>query len=306
MNSVLTQKIPKGTFSNYLNKKYMRNEFQMIINITDQDQEHRKKLKQLDAKLCRYKDIYPYEYNIIKINNSHEHVNASMMNVITEGSFIASQGPNDNTVDDFWQMCFQYNVKYILMLCKEFEENKKKCSNYWDKNMVSENFQNVDFQTYPPDNYINFIVRNKITICNKITNEAREFEHMQFKQWPDHSTPNIQNYVMLFSQMFSFIDEGRELKKNNIQIGPILIHCSAGIGRTGVFITLYALCKEIDNQLKSQDSDCIIFSVFNFVRKLKEMRLFSVENINQYNFIYKFLEEYLREINFPPQPQMSS
>ena len=104
MNSVLTQKIPKGTFSNYLNKKYMRNEFQMIINITDQDQEHRKKLKQLDAKLCRYKDIYPYEYNIIKINNSHEHVNASMMNVITEGSFIASQGPNDNTVDDFWQM----------------------------------------------------------------------------------------------------------------------------------------------------------------------------------------------------------
>ena len=284
----------------------MRNEFQMIINITDQDQEHRKKLKQLDAKLCRYKDIYPYEYNIIKINNSHEHVNASMMNVITEGSFIASQGPNDNTVDDFWQMCFQYNVKYILMLCKEFEDNKKKCSNYWDKNMVSENFQNVDFQTNPPDNFTNFIVRNKITICNKITNEARKFEHMQFKQWPDHSTPNIQNYVMLFSQMFRFIDEGRELKKNNIQIGPILIHCSAGIGRTGVFITLYALCKEIDNQLKSQDSDCIIFSVFNFVRKLKEMRLFSVENINQYNFIYKFLEEYLREINFPPQPQMSS
>ena len=304
----------------------MRNEFQVIINITDQDPEHKKKLKQLDAKLCRYKEIYPYEYNIIKINNSHENVNASMMNVITEGSFIASQGPNDNTVDDFWQMCFQYNVRYILMLCKEFEDNKKKCSNYWDKNMISQNFENIDFQILSQDN---FIERKKITIFNKTTNETRLFHHLQFKQWPDHATPNIQNYVMLFREMFKFVDEGGELKNknnnnnsnnnsnnsknnsnnnsnNNIPMGPILIHCSAGIGRTGVFLTLYALCKEINNQLKSQDSDCIIFSVYNFVRKLKEMRMFSVENINQYNFIYKFLEEYLREVNIPQQPQMSS
>ena len=314
----------------------MRNEFQMIINLTDQDQEHKKKLKQLDSKLCRYKDIYPYEYNVIKINNSHENVNASMMNIITEGSFIASQGPNDNTVDDFWQMCFQYNVGYILMLCKEFEDNKKKCSNYWDNNMVSTNFQNTGFQLTYQDN---FIERKQIMIHNKITNESRLFHHLQFKHWPDHATPNIQNYVKLFTQMFQFVDEGRELKNKNInnnninnnsnnninnninnnsnnninsnnnnQIpnGPILIHCSAGIGRTGVFLTLYALCKEITNQLRSQDSDCIIFSVYNFVRKLKEMRMFSVENINQYNFIYKFLEEYLREVNTPQQPQMSS
>ena len=82
---------------------------------------------------------------------------------------------------------------------------------------------------------------------------------------------------------------------------PILIHCSAGIGRTGVFLTLYAICNEIKKQINSQNSVDLIFNVFNFVRKLKEMRMFSVENINQYNFIYKFLEQYLIERNVPPQ-----
>ena len=299
MKDVTTQKIVKGQFANQFNKRNARNEFQTIIDYTDKDQNHKDHLEKLDASICRYKDIYPYKYNVVEINNEHKMVNASWMSVFSERSFIASQAPNDNTLDDFWQMCFEHNVTHILMLCKEFEDNKKKCSNYWDVNVKFKNFVVNNCEKLGEDNVI---VQKRITLTNLKDSTQRTFEHIQFKEWPDHSTPNIHNYVMIFENLFNFVDVARE--KNKKTNNPILIHCSAGIGRTGVFLTLYAICNEIKKQISSDNgSDLIIFNVFNFVRKLKEMRMYSVENINQYNFIYKFLEQYLKEKNTPQLQQ---
>ena len=290
-----------GHGSNELNKRLFKLEFQKIINYTDQDPEHREQLKKLDTPLCRYKDIFPYEYNVIDISTPNKFVNASFMHVLSLNHFIASQGPKDNTIDDFWTMCFEKNVPRILMLCNELEGNKKKCSNYWDQNMKSELFENIGNIIIKQDNNLE---QKIIRIRNKKTGEEREFPHLQFKDWPDHSTPNIKNYVKLFQYLFDFVDESKICDKNrkeddktkNPSSFPVLVHCSAGIGRTGVFLTLYGICYEINKQINSS-SQMIIFSVFNFVRKLKEMRLFSVENINQYYFIYIFLEEYLKEKN---------
>ena len=308
MNGITTQKVTLGQGSKEFSKKNTRIEFQKIINYTDQDPEHKKILKRLDAKICRYKEIYPYEKNIVEISNDHKYVNASYMHIFFLNSFIASQGPNDNTVDDFWQMCFEKEIKKILMLCKETEDNKKKCSNYWDKDMKANMFENKETKVLYSDNIIE---EKTITILNKKDGKIKTFPHIQFKEWPDHTTPNIENYVQLFQKLFDFVGLMKEKepekapKKEKRNEGekekefPILVHCSAGIGRTGVFLTLYAICYEIDKQIKSRNSDVISFNIFNFVRKLKEMRMFSVENINQYNFIYKFIEEYLREKNIP-------
>ena len=72
--------------------------------------------------------------------------------------YIATQGPNDNTIEDFWQMCFDYNINVIIMLCKEFEDGKKKCSPYWDiKN--PKNFKTLN---------INLIEQNQIFTIRKI------------------------------------------------------------------------------------------------------------------------------------------
>jgi protein tyrosine phosphatase len=289
---VLTQKIVLGHGSQELNKKYIRNEYQTIINYTDRDPAHKENLIKLDISLCRYKDVYPYKKNVIKVKTPNQFVNASYMHILVPNYFIASQGPKDNTIDDFWTMCFENNVTRILMLCKEFEEGKSKCSDYWDDKMKSELFVNKGTTIKMQNNNLE---QKLIRVENKKTGETREFPHLQFKDWPDHSTPNIQNYVQLFQYLFDFIDERNKdnITKNN----PVLVHCSAGIGRTGVFLTLYGICNEINKAI--QQGQEITFSVFNFVRKLKEMRLFSVENINQYNFIYKFLEEYLKEKNIP-------
>ena len=306
MKDITTQKIEKREKAKQFNKRIARQEFQRIIQYTDQDPKHKEQAEKLDGSLCRYKDIYPYKHNVVRINNEHKMVNASWMNIINEKSFIASQAPNDNTLNDFWQMCFDYNVTHILMLCKEIEENKKKCSNYWSANSKFRDFIVTNCEMMEQDNIIE---RKRITVtCIKEkTKMPKTFEHMQFKEWPDHSTPNIHNYVMIFEKLFKFIDDARGESNNKKINNPILIHCSAGIGRTGVFLTLYALCNEIKKQIHSEYSDdVLIFNIFNFVRKLKEMRMFSVENINQYNFIYKFLEQYLVEKNIPQEQSLGN
>ena len=306
MKDITTQKILKEDLAKQFNKRIARQEFQRIIQYTDQDPKHKEQTEKLDGSLCRYKDIYPYKHNVVRINNEHKMVNASWMNIINEKSFIASQAPNDNTLNDFWQMCFDYNVTHILMLCKEIEENKKKCSNYWSANSKFRDFIVTNCEMMEQDNIIE---RKRITVtCIKEkTKMPKTFEHMQFKEWPDHSTPNIHNYVMIFEKLFKFIDDARGESYNKKINNPIVIHCSAGIGRTGVFLTLYALCNEIKKQIHSEYSDdVLIFNIFNFVRKLKEMRMFSVENINQYNFIYKFLEQYLVEKNIKQEESLGN
>ena len=141
---VTTQKIKRGEGASYLCRRNTRNEFQKIINLTDKDPAHKESMLKIDQNLCRYKDIYPYKDDKIVLNinyNEHEDINASWMHIFELHSFIATQGPNDITIDDFWTMCFKYNVGAIIMLCKEFEDNKKKCSNYWDKTFKSAIFE---------------------------------------------------------------------------------------------------------------------------------------------------------------------
>ena len=207
-----TQKITKGSGQGEFSKKYSRNEFQTIINYTDQDPEHKKKLNKLDDNLCRYKDIYPYLNNSIHLSqSSHQYINASWMHIFTEKDFIASQGPNDNTVDDFLDMCFENNICGILMLCNEFEDNKKKCSNYWDQNMISSKYQYIGGQVKHQNEVI---VEKIIQIQNKSTGVQMLFPHLNFKKWPDHKTPDIENYVKLFEILFNFVDTCRTNNKN--------------------------------------------------------------------------------------------
>ena len=293
---VTTQKIKRGEGASYLCRRNARNEFQRIINLTDKDPAHKESMLNIDQSLCRYKEIYPYKEDKLVLTtdyNDHKYINASWMHIFELRSFIATQGPTDITIDDFWTMCFKYNVGRIIMLCKEVEDNKIKCSKYWDKALISDIFEIKECTILPDGN--DLIEEKIITIYNKKNNVTKTFPHIQFKAWPDHKIPNIQNYVPIFEKLFKFADDGRSKKEN---IPKILVHCSAGIGRTGVFLTLYTLCHEIQQQLKKKADD-IIFNVFNCVRKLKEMRMYSVENINQYNFIYRFLEEYLNEKNIP-------
>ena len=106
--------------------------------------------------------------------------------------------------------------------------------------------------------------------------------------WEDH-TALSKDYFKKIISMIKAIDQYRKIS---------VIHCSAGVGRTGTFICMYNLYHEIMNQIYiEKESDEIIFSLFNLVRKMKEMRIFSVENVNQFALLYDFANYLLLNYN---------
>ena len=235
-------------------------------------------------KFCRYSDIRTYKDNTVLINleSKDRYINASWIHIPEPRFFIATQGPLESTIEDFWDMCFLYEVKIIIMICKLKEKNIEKCSNYWEIYFGTYQVQTLNIK------YIDGIIYRKIQIKNKKNSKERSFLQLQLTTWDDHTAP-IENYKRII-EIIDYIDMNKD---NN----PVVVHCSAGVGRTGTFISLYILYKEIIGQIIDDNQKEIIFSIMNTVRKLKELRQNLVENEKQYNLLYKFINLLLIDKN---------
>ena len=232
--------------------------------------------------LNRYKDILPYKYNSIKISTNSQYINASPINIGDKKNlFIATQGPIPQTIEDFWTIIWELNSKVIVMLCNLFENNKKKCENYWETEMKQ--FKVKVKKEIKNDIYY---IR-EIQLINLLNKEERNITQIHYMNWPDHGVPD-NNKLKIFSEINELVDK---FNSNNM---PIIVHCSAGVGRTGTFIAMYLLEKEI---LKQIEDKCPIIRiiVFNIVRKLKEMRMYMVQTLEQYKLIYSFVEYLLED-----------
>ena len=180
-------------------------------------------------------------------------------------------------------MCFSYDVKVIVMLCQLKENNKEKCACYWEKNLNRYQIVRIGEEEQIDEG---LIVR-KIEMKDKYNCQFKNIFQIQLTTWDDHTAP-INNYKKII-EMIKFIDRKR-------QVFPVVVHCSAGIGRTGTFISMYNLYHEILEQINNKKGE-ISFSIMNLVRKLKEMRLYMVENEGQYKLLYQFANKFLQEIN---------
>jgi len=186
-------------------------------------------------------------------------------------------------------MVDQYNSNLVIMLCNLKEQGREKCANYWDVNTIG-NYTITPKEKEDENIDKNKIVIREIIIKNNLTNNEKTITQIHYKGWPDHGAPDIKDAYKDFLYMIKKVDE---IKNEN----PAVVHCSAGVGRTGTFISIYCLFKEIMSQIKNEKSENINFSVFNMVRKLKEMRLLMVQSNEQYKFIYDFIDYLLQENN---------
>ena len=239
---------------------------------------HINKLFKKYEKLDRYSDIKPYIHNKILISTTNKYINASPINIIKNKYFIATQGPLKHTIEDFWTMIDEYNCKVIVMICNLIEDKKEKCAFYYDEKLKMNKYKICIKSTTQKDSYI---IR-EIKLTNLKDKTEKIINQIHITNWPDNLIPT-QNGEVFDAFIEIILETGRD--KGD---GPIVSHCSAGIGRTGTFIAMYYLYKEIIDQI-DKGKEIIQFSVFNLVRKLKEMRIAMVQNITQYKFIYYFV-----------------
>ena len=287
----------KGKKNKGLDNQDSEDEFLYLKNLIDFNDKYISRLLD-DDELCRYSNIRCYKDNYVKISSPHELINASWIHFPFEDSFISAQAPLKNTIDDFWTMCFDYDINIIIMLCNLEENGKEKCVEYWenDKRDIKDSTAStmdtnfiINYTTEQINNDI--IIRNiNIRDKNKEENNEKKIKQIHYGSWPDHQSLDIQDIYGNILFMFNLVD--KEIGHN-----PIVVHCSAGVGRTGTFIALYNLYRDILNQIHEKNNKNITINFMNLVRKLKEMRMHLVETEDQYKLIYKFVSKFLEDRN---------
>ncbi|XP_062579218.1 receptor-type tyrosine-protein phosphatase epsilon-like [Saccostrea cucullata] len=224
----------------------------------------------------RYKTTFPYDHSIVKLRSTtgSDYINANYIEgAQNEKQYIAAQGPKQNTVADFWTMVWQEHVKIIVILTNLKEGNKTKCTQYWPDANKHINYGIVSVKTVEEKMYAFYNIR-KMNVNHKETKTSRVVTQFHYTTWPDHGTPDPLCLVV-------FLDHVTRI--GSYQNSPTLVHCSAGIGRTGTYIAIDVL-----NEIGSKTGR---INVAEYVKKMRKNRMNMVQTYEQYMTIFLALNE---------------
>ncbi|XP_061191084.1 receptor-type tyrosine-protein phosphatase T-like [Saccostrea echinata] len=221
----------------------------------------------------RYKNTLPYDHSRIKLLNSQsDYINANFIDGISNSNeYIATQGPRKNTVTDFWSMIWQENAHQIVTLTNLKEGKQSKCVRYWPDLHQTSTFGVISLSLDEEESYANYKIR-KFSVTNKGT--SRIVTQYHYTAWPDHGIPEPLCLVLFHDHVTRTIDQQNS--------GPILVHCSAGIGPTGTYIAIDALYKAGKTNKK--------INIAEYVKKMRENRMNMVQTYEQYMTIFLALD----------------
>lgn len=225
----------------------------------------------------RYKTILPNPHSrvILKSKNCNDllgsYINANYIRgyLGDEKAFIATQGPMVNTVNDFWQMAWQEESPVIVMITKLKEKNEK-CVLYWPEKRGI--YGKVEVLVNSVRESENYTTRSLTLKCG---NQTRSVQHYWYTSWPDHKTPDS---AMPLLELMSEVESDR---RASAAMGPVIVHCSAGLGRTGCFIATTIGCKQL--QLEG------VVDVLSITCQLRADRGGMIQTGEQYEFVHHAL-----------------
>jgi len=233
----------------------------------------------------RYMNVCPandFRVKLIKDKNAEEgadYINASYFN---NKKYIIAQAPVEESFEDFWVMVCEQKISLIVMLTKFIENGYIKADEYWPEKENSKTYGEITVTKEEKGD-----AKSDIVVIRhfKVTRKGQapiSVTHMHYVQWPDHGTPTEE--VEAFTKFFDlYKDQYAKLKINN---APVLIHCSAGIGRSGVFVLIDTLVDMLD---KTESID-----IFEMVKTLRKHRPGAIQTDQQYAFIFEFIAEKLK------------
>ncbi|XP_061179773.1 receptor-type tyrosine-protein phosphatase epsilon-like isoform X3 [Saccostrea echinata] len=229
-----------------------------------------------NTKKNRYKTTFPYDHSRVVLRDGmNDYINANyIQNMKKERVYIASQGPKLNTLIDHWNMIWQENVSVIVMLTNLVEGIKKKCDKYWPDLEMEMVFGEIKIKLLQEKQYANYVTRILEVISTK-SRSSRVVTQFHYTQWPDHGVPDPVS-LAVFQKHVRRIQE-------NYEDSPLLVHCSAGIGRTGTFIALDALYQH------GLETGAV--NIQKYVKMMRKDRMSMVQNCEQYIELYNALFE---------------
>ncbi|NXX15498.1 PTPRV phosphatase, partial [Podargus strigoides] len=235
----------------------------------------------------RYPHVLPYDHSRVKLSQLGEdphsdYINANFMPGYTsQQEFIATQGPLKKTIEDFWRLVWEQNVCNIIMLTVCMENGRVLCDHYWPSESAPVSYGQVRVHLLMQSSSEEWTMR-EFKLWHEGHQAERHVSHLHYTAWPDHGIPESTTSIMTF----------RELVREHIQStrdsGPTLVHCSAGVGRTGTFIALDRLLQ----QMKQEK----VVDTFGVVYALRMNRYLMIQTLSQYIFLHscildKILEE---------------
>ncbi|XP_042150857.1 receptor-type tyrosine-protein phosphatase eta isoform X1 [Oncorhynchus tshawytscha] len=221
----------------------------------------------------RYNNVLPYESSRVKLSIHgspfDDYINSNYIpGYNSRKEFIAAQGPLPVTVNEFWRMIWEKNVQTLVMLTRCNEQGRVKCEKYWPSE--TKHFQNITVTTTSEIPLEDWTIRD-FDVKNVRTAETRSVRHFHFTAWPDHGVPETTELLINFRHLV------REHMDQYSRHSPTVVHCSAGVGRTGTFIAIDRLIFQIE-----RDS---MVDVYGTIHDLRMHRPLMVQTEDQYLFL---------------------
>ncbi|XP_034466453.1 tyrosine-protein phosphatase non-receptor type 3 isoform X1 [Hippoglossus hippoglossus] len=220
----------------------------------------------------RYKDVLPYDDTRVVLQGQEDYINASHITVVPPVSgvclrYVAAQGPLPQTCTHFWQTVWEQQTHTIIMLTTLTERGRTKCHQYWPHPPEVKDYGHMRVKCHSEECNLAYVTRH-FTLTHTQLGEERAVTHLQYVAWPDHGVPDDPSDFLLF------ISSVRERRKGE---EPLMVHCSAGIGRTGVLITM-------ETALTLLDEGRPVFPL-DIVKTLRDQRAMMVQTTLQFQFV---------------------